>query len=121
VNVELKRIFSFESAHFLPRVPEGHKCRRMHGHSYRVELFVSGPVDPQTGWLIDFADLDEAWAPLHAQFDHHVLNDVPGLENSTCEVMAVFIFDAIRKRVPQLSAVTVWETSDSACTYRGAN
>jgi 6-pyruvoyltetrahydropterin/6-carboxytetrahydropterin synthase len=119
VIVELKKEFRFEAAHSLPRVPPGHKCARVHGHSYRVELFAEGPVDPKSGWLIDYAVLDDAWADLHARLDHRNLNDVPGLENSTCENLALYIWKLVRTRIPQLSAVTVWETPDSSCTYRG--
>jgi 6-pyruvoyltetrahydropterin/6-carboxytetrahydropterin synthase len=119
VNVELMKEYRFEAAHSLPRVPEGHKCRRVHGHSYKVELRVTGPVNQQTGWLIDFGEIDDAWADLFARFDHQNLNDVPGLENSTCENIAVYVWGAVKKKVPQLSAVTIWETGDSNCTYRG--
>ncbi len=117
--VELKKEFRFEAAHSLPRVPPGHKCQRVHGHSYKIELHASGKVDPQTGWLVDYAVLDDAWADLHALLDHRLLNDVPGLENSTCENLALYIWKAVRPRVPQLSGVTVWETADACCTYRG--
>ena len=117
MQVELRKSFTFESAHFLPRVPAGHKCANMHGHSYKVEFRLVGPVDPSTGWLVDFAVIDESFAGLHRQFDHHVLNEVPGLENPTCENMCVFIFTAMKPKVPHLSAVTVWETADSCCTY----
>ena len=120
MNVELTKEYRFEAAHSLPRVPPGHKCSRIHGHSYKVELAVEGPVDPATGWLIDFGVIDDAWADLHARFDHHNLNEVPGLENSTCENIAVYVFRAVRKTVPQLSAVTIWETGDSKCSYRGS-
>ena len=119
MNVELTKEYRFEAAHFLPRVPAGHKCSRVHGHSYKVEIEVRGPVDPETGWLIDFGVIDEAWHELFLQFDHQNLNDVPGLENSTCENIAIFVWHAMRKRIPALSAVTVWETYDSKCTYRG--
>ena len=111
--------YRFEAAHSLPRVPPGHKCSRIHGHSYKVELQVSGPVDPQTGWLFDFSVIDAAWAELHARFDHRNLNDVPGLENSTCENIAIYVWGEISRTVPQLSAVTIWEMSDGRCTYRG--
>lgn len=117
--VELKKLFYFEAAHHLPRVPAGHKCARVHGHSYRVELALRGPVDPQTGWLVDFAVLDDAWSGLHQRFDHHMLNEVPGLENPTCENLCMYIWGALLPRLPQLGAVTVWETMDSCCTYRG--
>jgi 6-pyruvoyltetrahydropterin/6-carboxytetrahydropterin synthase len=119
VNVELAKEFRFEAAHHLPNVPPGHKCARVHGHSYKVELQVSGPVDPHTGWLIDFGVIDQAWIPLHERFDHHNLNEVPGLENSTCENIAIYVWRALRPAIPQLSAVTIWEMSDGRCTYRG--
>jgi len=119
VDVELVKEYRFEAAHSLPRVPEGHKCRRVHGHSYKVELEVSGPVNEETGWLIDFGVIDEAWEELFKRFDHQNLNDVPGLENSTCENIAVYVWRAVRAKVPELSAVTIWETHDRRCTYRG--
>lgn len=119
MDVELTKEYRFESAHRLPYVPEGHKCARVHGHSYKVEITVAGPVDPATGWLIDFGVIDDAWAELHARFDHHNLNDVPGLENSTCENIAIYVWRALRPRIAALSAVTVWETYDSKCVYRG--
>src|SRR5687767_7563884 len=119
MNVELKKEYRFEAAHFLPCVPEGHKCARMHGHSYRVELSVEGPVDPRTGWLIDFGVIDEAWTDMHVRLDHRSLNEVPGLENSTCENLAAYIWEALRPKIPQLSAVAVWETADGCCIYRG--
>lgn len=119
MTVELTKEYRFEAAHRLPRVPEGHKCARVHGHSYKIELSVRGPVDPETGWLIDFGIIDDAWAPLHARFDHRSLNDVSGLDNPTSENLAIYIWNALRPGVPQLSAVTVWETFDGKCTYRG--
>jgi 6-pyruvoyltetrahydropterin/6-carboxytetrahydropterin synthase len=119
MNVELRKEYRFEAAHYLPKVPPGHKCARMHGHSYRVELALEGPVDPATGWLIDFAAIDDIWAPLHHAFDHHVLNEVPGLENSTCENLAAFVWRALKPRLSELRAVTIWETSDACCVYRG--
>ena len=100
--VELTREYCFEAAHRLPRVSEGHKCSRIHGHSYRIELQVAGPVDPATGWLVDFADIDDCWDALHARLDHRYLNDVPGLENPTCENLSVFIFERIRGRLPSV-------------------
>jgi len=117
--VELKKIYSFEAAHHLPRVPAGHKCSRIHGHSYRVEIALRGPVDPETGWMVDFAVIDDAWADLFRQFDHHSLNDVPGLDNPTCENLCSYIWQVMVKTVPHLGAVTVWETADSCCSYRG--
>jgi 6-pyruvoyltetrahydropterin/6-carboxytetrahydropterin synthase len=119
MNVELRKEYRFEAAHYLPRVPPGHKCARMHGHSYRVELEVRGPVDPATGWLIDFAAIDDAWGPLFARLDHRTLNEVPGLDNSTCENLAAYVWQEVKRSVPQLSAVRIWETADACCIYRG--
>ena len=119
VEVELTKDYRFEAAHFLPRVPAGHKCARVHGHSYKAEIEVRGPVDAATGWLIDFGVIDEAWSELFKLFDHHNLNEVPGLENSTCENIALYVWSALRPRIPSLSAVTIWETYDSKCIYRG--
>lgn len=118
--VELMKEYRFEAAHRLPRVPAGHKCANVHGHSYKVELHVTGPVDPATGWLIDFGVMDERWGALFERLDHRYLNDVPGLENSTCENVAVFVWNHMKAAIDGLSAVTVWETHDSRCTYRGA-
>lgn len=120
MQVELKKLYSFEAAHRLPCVSAGHKCARMHGHSYRVEIALCGSVDPATGWLVDFAVIDAAWAPLYGQFDHHTLNDIPGLDNPTCENLCSFIWNAMAGKVPHLAAVTVWETADACCTFRGS-
>lgn len=120
VNVELVREYRFEAAHKLPHVPEGHKCRRLHGHSFKIELLVSGPVDPASGWFIDFGVLDDLWRPLGEVLDHHYLNEVPGLENPTSEILSRWIWDKLKSALPSLSAVTVFETCDSRCTFRGA-
>jgi 6-pyruvoyltetrahydropterin/6-carboxytetrahydropterin synthase len=119
-SVELVKDFRFEAAHWLPGAPEGHKCRRMHGHSFRGEVAVRGEVDPKTGWLIDFADLKRAVDPLVAQVDHYLLNEVPGLENPTSEMLAVWLWDRLAPHVPLLYRVTVEETCSSRCHYFGA-
>lgn len=121
MKVELSREFGFEAAHRLPETPAGHKCRRLHGHSFRVTIEVRGEVDEETGWLIDFADLKEAWEPLHDQLDHYYLNEVPGLENPTSERIAEWIWDRLEEELPLLHAVTVHETCRTACTYYGEN
>ena len=87
-HTEIFREFTFEAAHRLPYVPEGHKCARLHGHSYRIEVRVGGEVGGETGWIVDFADISAAFKPLHAVLDHHYLNEVPGLENPTSENLA---------------------------------
>lgn len=116
---EIGQEFSFESAHRLPHVPAGHKCARVHGHSFRCEVVVQGEVDPHFGWVMDFAELETAFAPLHAQLDHHLLNEVAGLGNPTSENLARWIWDRLAPSVPGLTAVTIHETCTSRCTYRG--
>ncbi len=120
MNVRLSHEFRFEAAHRLPGVPSGHKCARLHGHSFRVELDVRGPVDERTGWFIDFQVLHDAWTPLHDLLDHHYLNDVPGLENPTSELLARWIWERIKPALPPLARVTVFETCESRCEYEGA-
>lgn len=117
--VELVKDFRFEAAHWLPNVPEGHKCRRMHGHSFRGEVAVRGTVDPHTGWLMDFADLKRAIDPVIARLDHYVLNEVEGLTNPTSEMLAVWVWEQLAPSVPLLARVTIEETCTSRCHYFG--
>jgi 6-pyruvoyltetrahydropterin/6-carboxytetrahydropterin synthase len=117
--VELVKDFHFEAAHLLPNVPEGHKCRRLHGHSFRGEVAVRGEVNPQTGWLIDFADLKQVVDPIVRELDHYYLNDIPGLENPTSEMVAVWIFGRLSGALPGLYRVTIEETCSSRCHYFG--
>lgn len=119
MKVRLVRNLSFEAAHRLPRVPPGHKCERLHGHSFRVDLVVEGEVNPETGWFIDYSEIDDVWAPLHAQLDHHYLNEVPGLENPTSEILAHWIWQKLRPVLPSLTRVVVHETCDARCEYEG--
>lgn len=117
--VELVKDFRFEAAHWLPSVPDGHKCRRMHGHSFRGEVAVRGEVDPRTGWLMDFADLKRAVDPIVARLDHYVLNEVEGLTNPTSEMLAVWVWEQLAPTVPLLARVTIEETCTSRCHYFG--
>lgn len=117
--VELCREYRFEAAHRLPKVPPGHRCARLHGHSYKIEVFVFGPVDPETEWLIDFYDLDAAVAPIVDALDHRTLNEIDGLDNPTCERLCRWIWTRLAPSLPVLRAVTVWETIDARCTYYG--
>ncbi|MHC1481632.1 6-carboxytetrahydropterin synthase QueD [Frateuria aurantia] len=112
------KIFTIEAAHRLPKVPEGHKCSRLHGHSFRIELHVAGPIGDDTGWVMDFADLKQAFAPIYDQLDHHYLNDIEGLENPTSEVLARWIFRRSEPLVPGLDQVVVHETCTSGASYR---
>lgn len=117
--MEIFKEFGFEAAHRLPHVPPEHKCSRLHGHSFRVQVHVEGPVN-ENGWVIDFADIAAAWAPLHAVLDHHYLNEVPGLQNPTSEMVAQWIWARLQPSLPWLSQVVVRETCTSGCVYRGA-
>lgn len=118
MRATISRKFHIEAAHLLPMVPPEHKCRRLHGHSYVVELVVEGEVDPDTGWVMDFARLKEAFSPLFEQLDHHYLNEVPGLENPTAENLARWIWQRLAGSLP-LAEVRIEETCTSACAYRG--
>src|SRR5215470_1313342 len=112
MHVELVREYRFEAAHRLPHVPAGHKCARLHGHSFKIELSLSGPVDPKTGWLIDFGRVDELFEPLRARLDHYYLNEIEVIENPTSDNLACKIWDRLRPRLPALSAEIVHETCD---------
>ncbi len=111
--------FMFEAAHYLPNVPEGHKCRRLHGHSFRVRLFVEGPLEADTGWVMDFADVKKAFRPLYDRLDHHYLNEIEGLENPTSENIARWIWNNLQPALPGLSAVELHETCTAGCIYEG--
>ena len=117
--VELVKDFRFEAAHYLPAVPEGHKCRRIHGHSFRGEVAVRGPLDPVLGWVMDFADLRQAVEPLVKRLDHYLLNEIEGLENPTSELLAVWIWRELAPKLPLLVRVTIEETCTSRCHYFG--
>lgn len=119
--VTINKEFDFDAAHFLPHVAEGHKCGRMHGHTYRVQLELAGDIDPHTGWFIDYADIAAAWAPLNAVLDHYVLNEIPGLENPTTEKLVHWILRQLQKNhlgTPFwtfLRKVRVYESSTTYC------
>ena len=119
MNVRLVKELRFEAAHRLPHVPEGHKCARLHGHSFKIELAVYGGVDPQTGWFIDYGEIDRLWQPLHDKLDHHYMNEVEGLENPTSENLARWLWQHIKPGLPQLERVIVHETCDARCEYEG--
>ncbi len=115
---EISRDFRFEAAHRLPNVPPDHKCFQMHGHSFRVTVVVEGELDPKLGWICDFAELARAWEPFHRALDHKVLNDVPGLENPTSELLAHYVAQRFDPPGGRLARVTVHETCTSSCTVR---
>lgn len=117
--MEIFKEFTIEAAHRLPNVPPGHKCGRLHGHSFRIEIHVCGPVDPAMGWVIDFAEIKSAFKPVEEAIDHRFLNDVPGLENPTSENLARWIWDQTAPALPILSKVVVRETCTTGCVYEG--
>ena len=117
--MEIFKQFTFEAAHRLPNVPEGHKCGRLHGHSFRVDLHVTGPVGATTGWVIDFADIKVAFKPILKKLDHNYLNDIEGLENPTSEVVGKWIWQQLKPKLPELSKVVLHETCTAGAVYRG--
>ena len=117
--MEIFKIFTLEAAHRLPNVPTGHKCARLHGHSFRVEIHLAGELDENTGWVMDFADVKAAFRPLYERLDHHYLNEVEGLENPTSERLALWIWQRLKPALPLLSEVVVHETCTAGSRYRG--
>lgn len=117
--MEIFKVFKFDAAHRLPNVEQGHKCSQLHGHSFRVQIHIQGSVDPRSGWVMDFADIAEAFKPLHDQLDHKYLNDIDGLDNPTSENIAKWIWKHLHSALPQLSKIVVQESPESGCIYRG--
>ncbi|HLK58129.1 MAG TPA: 6-carboxytetrahydropterin synthase QueD [Chthonomonadaceae bacterium] len=117
--MEIFKEFTFEAAHRLPNVPSGHKCARLHGHSFRVGIHVQGSVGAETGWVMDFADIQTAFRPIYEQLDHYYLNEIAGLENPTSENLARWIWQRLKPLLPSLKQITLWETCTSGCIYRG--
>lgn len=119
---ELSRQVRFEAAHFLPKTPEGHKCRRLHGHSFAAEIWVTGPFNEQAGWVVDFSDLGNALAPIRDTLDHRLLNDIDGLENPTSEELARWLWRRCCEVLPakiQPTKISLKETCESGLIYRG--
>lgn len=119
MRVTLTKSFDFEAAHWLPTFPEGHKCRRMHGHSFRVDVIVEGDVPADKGYLIDYGQIKQAIEPIKSRLDHYVLNEVEGLENPTAEMLARWVYDRLKPALPLLAAVRVHETCTTEAEYRG--
>jgi 6-pyruvoyltetrahydropterin/6-carboxytetrahydropterin synthase len=119
MKMELRKTFQFEAAHLLPRLPKTHKCRRLHGHSFQVEVAVAGECDARLGWLIDYADITAAFHPIWRKLDHRYLNGIPGLANPTSEIIAAWIWRRLKPRLPLLTEIAVAETCQSRCVYRG--
>lgn len=117
--MEIFKAFTFEAAHLLPNVPEGHKCGRLHGHSYTAVIYLEGEVGSETGWVMDFGDLKEHFKPVYDQLDHYYLNDIEGLENPTSENIARWIWQQMKPTLPLLSKVEIRETCTSGAIYCG--
>jgi 6-pyruvoyltetrahydropterin/6-carboxytetrahydropterin synthase len=117
--MEIFKEFTFEAAHYLPQVPAEHKCRRLHGHSFQVCVQVAGIPGETSGWIMDFADIKTAFEPLYQQLDHRYLNEIAGLENPTSEMIARWIWQRLKPRLPQLSRIVIRETCQSGCIYEG--
>lgn len=118
-KMEIEKSFRIEAAHRLPRLPADHKCSRLHGHSFRLTVRVAGEVDPDLGWVVDYGEIKRAFAPLFDALDHRYLNEVPGLENPTSEVLAMWVWERLVPRLPNLAAVEIAETCTTRCVYRG--
>ena len=117
--MEIYKDFSFDSAHFLPNVPDGHKCKNMHGHTYKLRVFLKGQPDPSLGWIMDFKELKDIVGPIIDQLDHRLINDIEGLENPTAENITIWIWDKIRPLLSNLSKVELYETPTTGVIYYG--
>ena len=117
--MEIFKQFTFDSAHFLPNVPAGHKCREIHGHTYRLVVYIEGDLDKHLGWVMDFAELKRVIDPVVKSIDHKLLNNIEGLENPTCERIAVWIWDQIKPGIPLLTRLELHETPTSGAVYCG--
>ncbi len=119
MNMKLMKSFDFEAAHLLPCFPEGHKCRRLHGHSYKVDVVIQGDIPKGECHLLDYADIKSTYAPIRDRLDHYYLNEIEGLENPTAEVLAKWIWDRLKPALPMLAVIRVHETCNNACEYAG--
>lgn len=117
--MEIYKAFTIEAAHRLPNLPDDHKCARLHGHSFTIEIHVSGDVDETTGWVMDFSDISKAFKPVFESLDHRYLNDIDGLENPTSENLAKWIWKKLGSSLPLLTSVVIKETCTSGCIYKG--
>ena len=117
--MKISQAFKFEAAHRLPNVPPSHRCSRLHGHSYRIEVQLDGPVDAATGFVADFFDLEASFSDIMQALDHQCLNEVAGLENPTAENIAAWIWGRLKRKLAHLASVRVYETADCWAEYDG--
>lgn len=111
--------FTFDSAHSLPNVPDGHKCKAIHGHTYHLKVFIEGELDAHLGWVMDFAVVKKAIKPVIDKIDHKYMNEIEGLENPTCEMIAKWLWDQIKPEIPKMIRVELHETPTSGVVYEG--
>ena len=119
VTMEIYKEFAFDSAHYLPNVHDGHKCKNMHGHTYHLRVYVKGTPGEQNGWIFDFKELKDLVRPLIDQLDHTTLNNVPGLENPTAENITIWFWNKLKPILPQLSRIELKETPTTGVIYSG--
>ncbi len=117
--MKIYKEITFEAAHLLPNLPDGHKCKRLHGHSFTVRITVDGPIDPNVGWVIDYADITKAFEPIYEQLDHRYLNEIEGLENPTSEVLVKWIWEKLKPSLNDLESIELKETCTTGCIYKG--
>ncbi len=117
MKFELKQHFNIESARFLPHLPKGHPCAKIHGHSFKITVRLQGPLDEKIGWLIDYNDISAALNLILQKIDHQLLNEIPGLENPTSELLAFWFYNEAVKILPQLVQVIVSETPNTEAIY----
>lgn len=119
MKATLSRKFRFEASHCLTHLAEDHPCHDLHGHSYNLEVAVTGEIDPESGFVVDYADIKRAVQPLLERLDHKHLNDIEGLEKPTTELIARWLWQKIIPVLPQLSLIAIQETPSTRCEYRG--
>lgn len=117
--MQIFKQFTFDSAHFLPHVPDGHKCKEIHGHTYRLTVYVEGALEKKLEWVMDFAEMKNVIDPVVKSIDHKLLNNISGLENPTCEIIAVWLWNKIKPEVPLLTKIELHETPTSGAVYEG--
>lgn len=117
--MQIFKQFTFDSAHFLPHVPDGHKCKEIHGHTYRLTVYVEGELEKKLEWVMDFAEMKNVIDPVVKSIDHKLLNNVSGLENPTCEIIAVWLWNKIKPEIPLLTKIELHETPTSGAVYEG--
>ena len=117
MKLELRQQFRIESARFLPHLPKGHPCRRMHGHSFLITLRLIGEMHPKIGWVKDYNEILATAKPVIDQMDHVTLNELPGLENPTSENLAIWLYDDLKPLIPELAQVIISETPSTECRY----